>query len=753
MDIDFSVPTNASYEVSNLMFGANILFNRDRLGDDGTYDDVFDSIGFKSVRYPGGSVSEWYFDIDRPDKPKSKDSTTGENQQLIPLSEFIAWAGLAGVGVDIVIPTSDLVRSDGTVRKDAYDRVKKFVYDVLDGKYGEANILSFEIGNEYWLEGKLNIEQYTEIADVVARAAQAAIDTIPNLDEEPSVVVQAGQYGKYSTEPGWQQNDYLMNNLTDAAAEAIDAVAIHYYARGDYSDLASHDYYFDRLDTWANRPEFKDIEFHMTEWSTENWDTNETGLKLASTMLWMMGRMVERGVDAAYVWPVQQNTHNDLSGDEGSTELTHGGEMMRMMTESIAGETIYGRINYEWGDLYIFSSETGLTVFAASRTSEALDLTFDMDRVAISEGHYDIEILGSDGSPGDHNAEATIETISGEIKGEIKLHLDPFEVGRIIVSPGTQAGSVRGESDRSGVDLYGEKSDDILRGAGGHDHVFGGRGDDTIFGGKGFDDIRGNGGNDRLIGGNGNDTMAGGAGNDLIKGGSGQDYMFAQSGHDAMRGKSGHDKMWGGSGNDHMLGQNGDDRMYGHSGKDRMWGGSGDDLVFGGFGADALFGGYGHDSIRGGDGNDRMMGGRGGDKMWGNWKSDVMYGQDGLDTMFGGRGADHMRGGSGGDRLRGGSGNDTIYGNMGDDVIVGGSGNDVLKGGGGADVFVFAPSHGRDRIVGFNNADTIDLSAFRIEKNDIDFYATKDGYMMIVDEDVKIKIETDHRLQYDDFVF
>jgi len=56
-------------EIGPSYFGANILATRDRLGPDGTYDDMANQLGINAVRYPGGSLTERYLTSPTQTKP------------------------------------------------------------------------------------------------------------------------------------------------------------------------------------------------------------------------------------------------------------------------------------------------------------------------------------------------------------------------------------------------------------------------------------------------------------------------------------------------------------------------------------------------------------------------------------------------------------------------------------------------------------------------------------------------------------
>ena len=65
-------------------FGGNALALRDRVGDEGTYDDVARTLGVEHIRYPGGSLTEYYFDIRNPDNDIVVNSETGEATSFLP---------------------------------------------------------------------------------------------------------------------------------------------------------------------------------------------------------------------------------------------------------------------------------------------------------------------------------------------------------------------------------------------------------------------------------------------------------------------------------------------------------------------------------------------------------------------------------------------------------------------------------------------------------------------------------------------
>jgi len=567
MAIDWNGSAVATEAVRQEMFGTNMLFDRDQVGPGGTFDDSMRALGIEDVRFPGGSITEWYFDINDPDATLVWAPDRNAWREVMPLTEFLTWAGAQDVGVNLVVPTGSLMADDpagdrqikATARADLY----RYFTDVLQGAHGEARIDTIEIGNEYWLGAELTHVEYSRIANLMAETAQRAIDDHRAREglgagwQEPDISIQIGQYGRYSTTPGWVQNQQLIDWLTPAAAAAIDAVVVHYYTRGSYADLGDFGYYFDRLDDWAADPRLAGIEYHVTEWNVNNQLSEELGLKQASALWFMFSEMMLRGVDAAHVWPIQQNNRTTLSGDEGQTELTLAGEAFRLLSEAVVGTELTRRTEWDTGAAWVYEGKGATHVFIASRSDAPATFTLDRADLGVEGLTWWRTTLGTTGDPGDHTADPVLEMradMSADAQ-RLVFDLDPYEVLRATFyepqfpgSPGAgfpapliggAAGDYIATSDLSthaegggGADtLLGGMGDDLFDAGAGDDHADGGAGDDVLFGGAG---------DDRLIGGPGNDTLAGGEGAGLLDGGSGDDVLFGAAG-DALMGGNGDD--------------------------------------------------------------------------------------------------------------------------------------------------------------------------------------------------------------------
>lgn len=767
--ISFETSETALATVSDDMFGGNFLIDRDRIGE-GTYDEAIQDLGLTNLRYPGGSVTEWFFDINDPDKTIGWDPDRQDWRELLPLSEFIADAASMNVGVTIVIPTGNLLGEGalGTRQplETAYEDVKTFVYDLISGAYGGAEIAALEIGNEYWLSGEMNHVEYAAIASVIAEAAQAAIDEYkaesnpPDDWQEPEIAVQRGQFGMYSPDSGWVQNNYLIENLTDEAAEAIDAVLTHYYVGGAYEDLGTKSYHFDYLDDWNDDPRFGDLKYYATEWNVGGSSTSEAGMMGASAMLWVFSEMVLEGVDAAFVWPVQQNVNITLANDEGEDALTIWGETFRLLSESTPDKDLTARHDFGNGHVYVYEDAGQSVVFIASRSDTAASVELDLVSLGLDGYAFTYTHLGTNGAFDDYDAlpVLTIEASYTDAGSSAFFDIGAYGVIRIVFDKsrtiqGSAAGTdgndiLTGSAENDA--LEGFDGDDTLNGGAGEDFLLGGAGNDCIDGGDQADIINAGDGDDEVYGGNGTDevdlgagndvfwdnlqggiwgmdTVRGGAGNDVINGGAGDDTFFGDEGNDVIDGSGGNDDIAGGDGIDLISGGTGDDKISGNAGADKLYGDSGNDTISGGLDNDRIYSGTGDDIVEGNEGVDQVWDDGGADVVWlgdgndvftdaasdGN-ASDTVYGGDGKDRIIATDGDDLLYGEADSDRIWGGNGNDTLSGDLGDDrlygeadddLIDGGDGRDYLYGGDGNDVLIGGAD--TDRLYGENGHDEI----------------------------------------------
>ncbi|PRZ46003.1 type I secretion protein [Tritonibacter scottomollicae] len=483
-------------------FGGNFLFHRDTLDGDQSYRQLVQDLGVETVRFPGGSVTEEYFDISNPNSSSGIDPENGEPVNLIPLNDWLTTAGELGISTTVVIPTrtylSEATDENGDREPDFdHEELYGFVRDVVRGVHGNGEIAAFEIGNEYWGSGQMSSVEYGRLSSEMSSVIDQALSDSQDMGFDTGdidVVVQAGtnfdfarldssyddldtpeavlsalseEYSQdfsegftfSSGEINWSKvnNALIMNEFDDQEIDQIDGVSSHIYTRGELNPEMRD--FSTRLveSTWLERNE--DLDTYVTEWnlkSTPSLDPDsDYGLRQAHEMLEILEQFPEHGVDTAHAWPLLQNTRNALSSGFEHDELTVGGEMFRMMEESLPGNRsidLVGSENSETEyssptiDVHAFGNPDELVLFLTSKSEEVTSNDFDLSGLLSGGENISVTYLGVDegDSPGSRNAnanveEATSEEIENEIFNNGILHadLDSLEVMRVVVSQPT----------------------------------------------------------------------------------------------------------------------------------------------------------------------------------------------------------------------------------------------------------------------------------------------------------------------------
>ena len=93
MTVSLPQPTFVGDEIDERLFGGNLVFSQDRVT--GTYLARAEAAGLELIRFPGGSVTETFFDPANPDaQSASYVNDLGETVtlSLVPLSDFLDYA-------------------------------------------------------------------------------------------------------------------------------------------------------------------------------------------------------------------------------------------------------------------------------------------------------------------------------------------------------------------------------------------------------------------------------------------------------------------------------------------------------------------------------------------------------------------------------------------------------------------------------------------------------------------------------------
>jgi Ca2+-binding RTX toxin-like protein len=747
------------------MFGGNVLANRGDIVGPGSYDDAINGLNVTGLRYPGGALTEKYFDITNPDASVATNSVTGETSTFIPISEFLAYAGTTGQDVTIVVPTRGLVSEDSNYpgewiyhvdQAETVANLRKFVNDVTTGVYGDANIVGFELGNEYWGSGNMNAVEYGHVASKMAVAIHDELQLVSeSYDVDTSginVLVQSGfNFGKSTISDeyvGWESQD-VINDLVDKYSglnlsyenirnngevnwtdvnneliilafdtpqkkEAMTGVLGHVYSYGTDRDDAGSYQLGSIENAWLATPDFEGLDIHVTEWNLKTTygidHIEDYGLFQGHEMLHIMENFIFADVETAFVWPLIQNTPNALSTGMEYSGPTAPGQFFSMMSANLPGKAVIdfapddyyiNALETEVVDVHAFAGRGDMVLYLVSNAEEAATTYLDLTYFITGFDAMEVSVLGvtAGQNPGTTGSDIDVQQPdSSEIyqDGLLEADLDHGEIMQVIIH-----GIV--PTDAFKPTLYAIAAADELQSEVDGITVTGERSSDSVNGTEGDDDLFGGLGDDMLFGNGGGDQMNGGLGLDMMYGGTGNDVMVAMNGFDTLDGGSGDDNLNGNAGNDTLFGGYGTDILNGGQGADLLYGNGGDDTIIGLGGADILSGGFGNDILNGNAANDQV---------YGNSGNDVIQGGQGADKLFGGTGSDVISGSVGFDTLYGGDGDDDLNGNAGNDFINGGLGDDLLRGGTGADTFEFLAGDGHDTIRDFgNNVDTIQLDA------------------------------------------
>lgn len=747
-------------EVTTSHFGGNLLFDRDRVGNvnsgngpSQTFDDAARALGITGIRYPGGTLTELYFDINDPNgAPQNSilanlfdpDRDGPEVPSTLGLNSALDFAAAEGLSFTLVLPTFRFLgvqRDSNGNRYEAVDTIA--IAELVNSCLADAAskgvvIAAFELGNEWWipisgaLDDAMSAIEYGRIASRLALTVQQAIDEFKasigsNAWQEPEIVVQVGRGGalEWVTLDGNRPPENYHGSLVKATAlifnefeseaeqDAVDGLVTHRYLSGSIENV--NGWAYKPFDTWSSMAEeslnSKQFTKYVTEWNVKAPNSNYSGVEQPRALIALFQEMVEAGVNSASIWGIQQNNPTRLTMNAGWAGqsfggLTAAGQTFKLMADSLLGLKSFD-LNVVQPELDVagFGSQERAVLFicntaltTGSYSFDANDLTGDFTHIWARKVHINssgatwVEVLSTQ----DHN-------------GSLSFNLDPNDFIEIQVTFGEK-----------GVLMTGDQRDDRMSGS---TH------DDSIFGDSGADQIRGGDGKDMISGGNGADTLDGGRGGDTLDGGDGFDLVDYSCSVCAIRADlqfsyinsfdaAGDtfvfvEGILGGGFDDDLRGDTAANSILGANGKDFLRGRGGDDSLFGGEGNDVIWGGAGVDRINGGGGRDRAQYSEATSGVLVDLALSILNAGEASGDTY--ESIEDIFGSSYNDRLRGDAGNNMIWGGAGKDFLQGREGNDALYGGTGADTFFFAKNWGSDKVMDFEvGVDEINFVGFGI---------------------------------------
>ncbi|MBY6005033.1 type I secretion protein [Salipiger bermudensis] len=606
--------------IDEAYFGGNMVFSVNTV--DGvpkpTFGPAAEALDISHLRFPAGQGDAGDLEVDGEGFLNILVMEQGPDGDWELRDELVAaldWARENDAQLTLVLPTKNYTVAE----YEALDReIARFAEAVMRD---HADVVeAFEIGNEYWSMGET---AYGSKADVAAVALARGMEAAGfEADDQPAILVQmaspfAGSEFHVSVDdrPFAQRvdlaNQTIIDQLGDAARDAIDGVVEHYYFDKQvlaFEGTTGEVNFINRdFSTWDDAFD-KELDLYITEWNVRTSTTSETGLRSASVMLEMTANMSDLGVDAAHVWPVQHNTPTDLAGKqqedvitdaEGRVINTINGAAFDLMSSSLVGlEALETELSSDDGSFtfHAWQGEDSTVVYVASRATDTLELALDLSElvpeyvqasaVRISA---DFSANSSDGVhfvPGAGFQEAESLLIDGQRyyinENDVRAELTDFEIDGTTVPVTLRPFEVIEITfDTTGVEAPPSElvpEGRVLTGSAGPDILDGGDGDDTIQGLAGDDTLTGGKGDDRGLGGAGNDRLRGWGGDDYLKGGDGDDQISGNQGDDTLVGSLGNDTLNGAEDDDELNGMVGDDRLAGGAGADTVTGWAGRDI-------------------------------------------------------------------------------------------------------------------------------------------------------------------------------
>ena len=512
-------------EIGKSYFGANILATRDRLGPDGTYDDMANQLGINAVRYPGGSLTERYFDITNPDQTSTLHYITGQPQPLLPFSEFMQFAADTGRPALIVLPTRTALGDETDALGHRYPSIDEaalrgFVRDTLDGVYGQAPIAGFELGNEYWGAAEMSAVEYGRVASEMALIVKDELVHHPDYDarfQETEIYVQMGMNFGHSrlsaaydsTDPAQALADFAqdygldlgapyiygnggvawpqLNNLlilrefnTQEEIDSIDGVVAHIYAKGLDNPESQHFALRTIEATWPLQEE--GLKTVVTEWNIRNHgrDANEDyGLVQAHEMLDTLAAMASHGVDQAYVWPMQQGAMSSLAGNEGDGAPRVPGAFFNMLSTSLPGTHPVVLEGAEIGQTELVAPATTVHAFAGPdhavlytvSTDDSQTVTDALDLRGLVQDWTSAEIIRLGVADGELPGAARATPVLSELPadqvlqdGVLTVELAPREILQVVLRGVTYTPNTQDALDQLDIPYFAPASFDAILG-------------------------------------------------------------------------------------------------------------------------------------------------------------------------------------------------------------------------------------------------------------------------------------------------
>lgn len=309
---DYTLTVSAGSQGNHVyptMFGTNIVYNAVNLPQWPTFINTFNALGMKTLRYPGGVVTESEFDFRDSNGPAPAND-------CITLTHFLQAVAANNWTPILVVPTkrfrSNYLTTGAQYAKD-YVKAVNIDHGVAGGEqFGTTQTVQlWEIGNEYYTDNSggapLNPATYGQIANKFGNAMK-------NIDATIKPVVQFHRSSPTDTQT-------IANQLS---AGAVNYCNTHLYP-GLTETMSSVQSQIASGAATFNLPPM------VTEWNMANDSTK--GLTLGNYVAKLFQAQVDAGVTISTHWPLMW-VHNsvDTALAENSGVLRPPGQVFQWLS-------------------------------------------------------------------------------------------------------------------------------------------------------------------------------------------------------------------------------------------------------------------------------------------------------------------------------------------------------------------------------------------------------------------------------------